>query len=601
MPTNTTGSMIGIVDLGGQYCHLIARRLRDLRIGSEIVSPERPADQFGEFAGIILSGGPSSVYDSRSPSVDPKIMELGAPVLGICYGHQLMAKYLGAEVSPGAREYGLSTLSVTVGDSLFRDTPPVQKVWMSHSDSVESLPDNILRLATTDRCETAAFADFERRLFGVQFHPEVTHSEYGLAILRNFGIEVCGIKPEVGASERLAALEAEIRKKAGNRSVFFLVSGGVDSSVAFALCARALPVDRMLGLYVDTGLMRRGETEELQQNFHRLGLEGQLRVRDESARFLNALEGVVDPEKKRQIIGRLFVEVQAEAMRDYGIEESAWLLGQGTIYPDTIESGGTAGRAAVIKTHHNRCAEIVALLEKGQVIEPLAEFYKDEVREVGREIGLDPALTNRWPFPGPGLAIRVLCNKGMSERRARAVELGPDFADYRAVHLPIRSVGVQGDGRTYREVVAIDGPLDYTRLQKISSDLCNLRTSFNRVMIRIAGGWDLSETKVFRASLSRERIARLREADFIARSMMQDAGMTDSVWQFPVILAPVGQKAGDSVVLRPVNSVDGMTASFSHLPFEILSAMAGKIVNLPGIEGVFLDCTDKPPATIEWE
>src|ERR1700730_2038575 len=595
MPTNTTGSMIGIVDLGGQYCHLIARRLRDLRIGSEIVSPERPADQFGEFAGIILSGGPSSVYDSRSPSVDPKIMELGAPVLGICYGHQLMAKYLGAEVSPGAREYGLSTLSVTVGDSLFRDTPPVQKVWMSHSDSVESLPDNILRLATTDRCETAAFADFERRLFGVQFHPEVTHSEYGLAILRNFGIEVCGIKPEVGATEHLRALEADIRKNAGNRSVFFLVSGGVDSSVSFALCARALPVDRMLGLYVDTGLMRRGETEELQQNFHRLGLEGQLRVRDESARFLNALEGVVDPEKKRQIIGRLFVEVQAEAMRDYGIEESAWLLGQGTIYPDTIESGGTAGRAAVIKTHHNRCAEIVALLEKGQVIEPLAEFYKDEVREVGREVGLDPALTNRWPFPGPGLAIRVLCNKGMSERRARAVELGPDFADYRAVHLPIRSVGVQGDGRTYREVVAIDGPLDYTRLQKISSDLCNLRTSFNRVMIRIAGGWDLSETKVFRASLSRERIARLREADFIARSMMQDAGMTDSVWQFPVILAPVGQKAGDSVVLRPVNSVDGMTASFSHLPFEILSAMAGKIVNLPGIEGVFLDCTDKPP------
>jgi GMP synthase (glutamine-hydrolysing) len=594
-------SAIGIVDLGGQYCHLIARRLRDLRINAHILSPELPAEELREYAGIILSGGPSSVYDSASPSVDPRIIELGSPVLGICYGHQLLAMHLGAEVKPGAREFGLSRLSITESDSLFRDTPPIQKVWMSHSDSVNSLPSNLLPLATTERCGVAAFADANRKLFGVQFHPEVTHSEHGLAILRNFGVGVCGIRPDVSATGRLAALEEEISEKVGTRSVFFLVSGGVDSSVAFALCARALPASRMLGLYVDTGLMREGETEELQESFHRLGLSKQLRVRDESKRFLKSLEGVTAPEKKRHIIGRLFVEVQAEAMREYGIEETGWLLGQGTIYPDTIESGGAAGRAAVIKTHHNRCAEIVALLEKGQVIEPLAEFYKDEVREVGREIGLEPALTNRWPFPGPGLAIRILCNKARSERPARRVRLASEFAEYSAVRLPLKSVGVQGDGRTYKDVVALDGPLDYSKLHEISSELCNLRTSFNRIVVRIAGRWDLSKAKVYPSKLNRERLAKLRKADRITRSVMHDAGMTDSVWQFPVILIPVGRKGGDSVVLRPVNSVDGMTANFARLPSEVLNTMAERIANLPGVEAVFLDCTDKPPSTIEWE
>jgi GMP synthase (glutamine-hydrolysing) len=358
----------------------------------------------------------------------------------------------------------------------------------------------------------------------------------------------------------------------------------------------------MLGLYVDTGLMRKGETEELQHSFSRLGLQGQLRVRNESARFLAALGGETRPEKKRKIIGRLFMEVQAEAMRDYGIEEgSNWLLGQGTIYPDTIESGGANGRAAVIKTHHNRCAEVIALLERGQVIEPLAEFYKDEVREVGRELGLDPALTNRWPFPGPGLAIRVLCNNAPGERAARSIKLNKRFPEYRGVRLPIKSVGVQGDGRTYRELVALEGPIEYGKLQAISSELCNLRTTFNRVIVRVAGDWDLGKARVLPAKLARKRLDTLRDADWIVRSMMDEAGMTDSVWQFPVVLIPVAQKTGDSVVLRPVNSVDGMTANFAHLPFEILRTMADKIAGLPGITAVFLDCTDKPPATIEWE
>ncbi|HVT17135.1 MAG TPA: glutamine-hydrolyzing GMP synthase [Thermoanaerobaculia bacterium] len=595
---------IAVVDLGGQYCHLIARRLRDLRVRARIFSPDVAADAFRGYAGIILSGGPSSVYDADAPSVDRRVVELGTPLLGICYGHQLLAKYLGAAVNPGEREYGLSRLSIVEPDSLFRGTPGSQQVWMSHSDTVSGLPPGLMHLARTDRCEVAAFGDPVRKLFGVQFHPEVTHSQHGTEILRNFVLDVCRVEPDAGAASRLADLEEEIRTRVGGRSVFFLVSGGVDSSVAFALCARALPPGRILGLYVDTGLMRKGEAAELRESFARLGLQDRLRVRDESARFLAALAGVVEPETKRQIIGRLFVEVQAEALQELGVEEGGWLLGQGTIYPDTIESGGSAGRAAVIKTHHNRCAEILALIEKGQVIEPLSQFYKDEVREIGRALGLDPGLTNRWPFPGPGLAIRLLCNDLDEPRAAQRIEIGAGRGGYEAWHLPLRSVGVQGDGRTYREVVALRGPIDYPRLQEISSETCNASALYNRVIAQLAGNGesgDLANMRVGPAQVTAKRLETLREADFIARSSMREAGLADAVWQFPVILLPAGFGGGESVVLRPVNSTDGMTANFARLPLDLLDKMAGAICSLPGVDAVFLDCTDKPPATIEWE
>ena len=457
-------SGVAIFDLGGQYCHLISRRLRDLSIESEIISPDTDLDSLKKFNGLILSGGPNSVYDTDSPHVDSRILTMGIPILGICYGHQLLAQYLGAKVVPGSGEYGLSTLCLVESDTIFKGTPSSQKVWMSHSDSVTQLPSGFTRLAETERCDIAAFAHFGKRIFGVQFHPEVVHSEFGTEVLKNFAIDICHLTPSDGITVRVPRLEAEVREKVGDRSVFFFVSGGVDSSVAFVLCAQALPPSRILGVYVDTGLMRKGETDELRENFARLGLLDHLRVRDESSRFLSALQGIVDPETKREIIGRLFVEVQSEAMREYSIDNGSWLLGQGTIYPDTIESGGANGRAAVIKTHHNRCAEILSLMEKGQVIEPLAEFYKDEVREIGRELGLDSHLTNRWPFPGPGLAIRCLCTDLVEEVEVKPIGLGDEYSSYEAAQIPLKSVGVQGDGRTYREVVALRGPLDYDRL-----------------------------------------------------------------------------------------------------------------------------------------
>lgn len=594
-------NVIAIVDLGGQYCHLISRRLREIGVWSEILLSAARAEDLSRYAGVILSGGPRSAYEDDSFNIKG-LINIGVPVLGICYGHQLLAQELGATVVPGSEEYGTSTLSLRIADTLFADTAQQQTVWMSHSDTVIDLPRNVTTLASTERCDIAAFADCKRRLFGVQFHPEVTHTQHGTKILENFVFGACGLSAAEAAEDQIHRLVEEIRTRVGQKSVFFLVSGGVDSTVAFALCAKALSPEQLIGVYIDTGLMRKGETDELRSNLAVFGLADRLKIKDESERFFTNLQGVVDPERKRQIIGRLFIEIQSEAIRKYGVDGEHWLLGQGTIYPDTIESGGSTGSAALIKTHHNRCAEVRELLAAGKVIEPLDKFYKDEVRRIGAALGLDSRLTQRWPFPGPGLAIRCLCTNQDVVSPARVHHLSPSNAKYQAVSLPLRSVGVQGDGRTYREVVALEGPLDYDRLQGLASELCNVGKTYNRVIYHLAGEGDLAGVSVSPGKyLTRQRVDLLREADWIARRRMERAGSVDAVWQFPVVLIPLSTGEGESVVLRPVNSVDGMTANFARLDPATLRSIAREIARVPGIDAVFLDVTDKPPATIEWE
>ena len=594
-------NVIAVVDLGGQYCHLISRRLREIGVWSEIILPAARAEDLSKYAGVILSGGPRSVYEDDTFNIKG-LINTGVPILGICYGHQLLAQELGATVVPGSEEYGTSTLSLKAADTLFTDTAQQQTVWMSHSDTVIDLPRNVTPLASTDRCEIAAFADCERKLFGVQFHPEVTHTEHGKKILENFVFGACGLSTAEAAEDQIQRLVEEIRTRVGQKSVFFLVSGGVDSTVAFALCAKALSPDQLIGVYVDTGLMRKGETDELRSNLAVFGLADRLKVKDESERFFANLKGIVDPEKKRQIIGRLFIEIQSEAIREYGVDGKHWLLGQGTIYPDTIESGGSTGSAALIKTHHNRCAEVRELLAAGKVIEPLDKFYKDEVRRIGAMLGLDSRLTQRWPFPGPGLAIRCLCTNQNDTPAARVLQRASQNAEYQAVSLPLRSVGVQGDGRTYREVVALEGSLDYDRLQGLASELCNVDKTYNRVIYHVAGEGDLAGVTISPGKyLTRQRVDLLRQADWIAWRGMERAESVDTVWQFPVVLIPLSMIGGECVVLRPVNSVDGMTANFARLDPATLHSIAREIAEVPGIDAVFLDVTDKPPATIEWE
>jgi GMP synthase (glutamine-hydrolysing) len=386
-------------------------------------------------------------------------------------------------------------------------------------------------------------------------------------------------------------IEDEIRKTVGDRNVFFFVSGGVDSTVAFTLCLRALGNHRVRGVYVDTGLMREGETEFVRRMFDSLG-PGMVHIESAEEQFLKPLAQVRDPEAKRQIIGEQFVAVQERIIESNHLLDGHWILGQGTIYPDTIESGGSA-KAAVIKTHHNRVAGIQKLLEDNRIVEPLSSFYKDEVREIGRELGLPAEFLERHPFPGPGLAIRCLCSETdapVSHSAAGAI-------------IPVHSVGVQGDSRSYAPVLALDRfPSAGLRLQDEATDLVNRLHNINRVVACVQSRSPIDEMRVHATTLTPERLRILRRADAIVRELSHASGFDAKVWQFPVILIPFGTaEAPESVVLRPVDSLDGMTAQSVAMEDELLRRIAAALLSLDPICGVFYDLTHKPPATIEWE
>lgn len=582
---------VTVLDAGGQYCHLIARKVREQGVYAEVRPSETPARVLASRKAVIVSGGPSSVYEPGSPTVDPEVFSLPAGILGICYGHQLMAHLLGGQVRRGEKgEYGLSFLELKERGGLLDGVLDHQPVWMSHRDTVSEVPAGFRILAGTATCPIAAMGDASGRRFGLQFHPEVAHTRQGPQFLSNFLFGVCGCRPDWDPRNRVPLIEQRIRETAGGRKVFFFVSGGVDSTVAFTLCLRTLGAERVRGIYVDTGLMREGETEFVSGIFR--NSQGAFEVEDARERFLKALAGVADPEQKRRIIGEEFVAVQERAIQSHHFLDDEWILGQGTIYPDTIESGGTA-KAAVIKTHHNRVAGIVRLIESNRVIEPLSYFYKDEVREVGRELGLPEDLIERHPFPGPGLAIRCLC----------ATRDEPVRRTAEGWRLPVRSVGVQGDSRSYAEVVCLDRfPSPEANLQAEATELVNRIAGVNRIVAVVASAAPLPALRVRPAALTEERLSRLRRADALVRTLSHQSGFDSAVWQFPVILIPLGTPGRpDSVVLRPVDSVDGMTAQSVSMDAPLLEAMAARLLEQPGIAAVFYDLTHKPPATIEWE
>lgn len=563
--------------------------MRDLGVYAEVAPSDSAATALAGRRGVIISGGPASVYDPSSPTIDPQLLHSGIPVLGICYGQQLMAHLLGGTVRKGERgEYGFAQFEIASDPGLlFRETAREQQVWMSHRDLVTRPPGGFQVLGRTATCEIAAMADASKRLYAVQFHPEVVHTPGGTQILSNFLFGVCGCIEDWNPSGQIQEIEAHIRHVAGNRSVFFFVSGGVDSTVAYTLCLRALDPERVHGTYVDTGLMREGETEFVRANFAALGAKA-FAVQDASTQFLAALADAVEPERKRHIIGEEFVRVQQQKFESEHYLDGQWILGQGTIYPDTIESGGTA-KAELIKTHHNRVAGIQRLIEEGRIIEPLSNFYKDEVRAIGRSLGLSAELLDRHPFPGPGLAIRCLCANS---------EATPEKTSDGWV-LPIRSVGVQGDSRTYRLVLAID---DFPASQKEAASLINRNDGVNRVVAEVWTSAPVTHMRAHPATLSPERIARLRQADAIVRRITHDSGFDHFVWQLPVVLIPFGtSERPDSVVLRPINSVDGMTASVVRMPNGLLAEIVEELRAVPGVAGVFYDLTNKPPGTIEWE
>jgi GMP synthase (glutamine-hydrolysing) len=590
------GSIV-ILDCGGQYAHLIGNRVRRIGAFSEIRVAETPAIALKGAAGIILSGGPQSVYEKGSPQVDPAIFAMGVPVLGICYGHQLMAQTLGGQVKPGKKkEYGHADITVLQPENpLFKGLPKTFGVWMSHGDEVKEVPEGFEAIASSDTCAIAAMADVKRKFFGVQFHLEVTHTQHGMEMLGRF-VTLC--KPAPWSMESYATHIGEaLKKEVGDRKVFMLVSGGVDSTVAFTLLNDVLGKTRVQGLLVDTGLMRKEEVKKIGDAFEPLGITN-LRIEDASDEFFAALEGVYDPEEKRKRIGETFLSVQKRVSEEMDLSaEKGWLLGQGTIYPDTIETKGTK-HADHIKTHHNRVKAVQEMIEKGLVIEPLKELYKDEVRKLGEELGLPHDLVWRHPFPGPGLGVRILC----AEEESFPEEAGD--IDMPHLALPVRSVGVQGDGRTYRHAVALfakdtfEVPHAY---RVMATTIPNTVPAYNRVLF-CSSHSEPPSTLFSPSFVTRERAELLRDADNVVDEELRRAKLYETVWQFPVVLLPFGtKKGGQSIVLRPVESQEAMTANAAALPSALLKRITERILAVPGIDMVFLDLTSKPPATIEWE
>ncbi len=521
--THAVGPVL-VVDFGAQYAQLIARRVREASVFSEIVPSSMPVEQMlaKSPAAIILSGGPSSVYADGAPGIAPAVFEAGVPVLGICYGFQAMAQALGGTVGrTGTREYGHTEATVDSSSCLFSGTPLEQAVWMSHGDAVQAAPEGFAVTASTAETPVAAFENRERGLYGLQWHPEVLHSEHGQKALENFLHVAAGIPATWTAGNIIDEQVEAIRAQVGDAHVICGLSGGVDSSVAAALVHRAVG-DQLTCIFVDHGLLRAGEREQVEQDYA-AGMGIRVITVDESERFLSALAGVTDPEAKRKIIGREFIRSFEAAQRRVieMVGESGGeikFLVQGTLYPDVVESGGGTG-AANIKSHHN----VGGLPDdlNFDLIEPLRTLFKDEVRAIGRELGVPEKIVSRQPFPGPGLGIRVI------------------------------------------------------------------------------------------GEVTRENLEILRAADLIAREELTAAGLDEEIWQCPVVLlADVrsvgvqgdGRTYGHPIVLRPVSSEDAMTADWTRLPYDVLARISTRITNsVPEVNRVVLDCTSKPPGTIEWE
>jgi GMP synthase (glutamine-hydrolysing) len=503
-----------VVDFGAQYAQLIARRVREARVYSEIVPSTMPVEEMlaKDPKAIILSGGPSSVYAEDAPGIDRALFEAGVPVFGMCYGFQLMAQVLGGTVdNTGRREYGGTPLTVTrPGSTLFEGTPAEQSVWMSHGDACSAAPEGFAVTAATDGVPVAAFENDERRLYGVQYHPEVMHSTHGQQVLEHFLYRGAGLKPTWTAANVVEEQVAAIRAQIGTKRAICGLSGGVDSAVAAALVNKAIG-ERLTCVYVDHGLMRKGESEQVEKDF--VAATGvQLRVVDAEKRFLDALAGVSDPEEKRKIIGREFIRVFEQAASEIVAEagsgeEAVEFLVQGTLYPDVVESGGGTGTAN-IKSHHN----VGGLPEdlRFELVEPLRKLFKDEVRMVGQELGLPEEIVHRQPFPGPGLGIRIVGEvtrerldllreaDAIAREELTAAGLDRDIWQCPVVLLAdVRSVGVQGDGRTYGHPVVLRpvssedamtadwSRLPYETLARISTRITNEVAEVNRVVLDV--------------------------------------------------------------------------------------------------------------------
>ena len=602
---------IAVVDFGGQYAHLIATKVRRSKVLAEIRQPEDSTDIFRQYKGIILSGSPALSSFGEDSAYNKEIYDLDIPILGFCFGHQEIAKHYGGAVVNGKQEWGHADLHINHDHPLFAGLGKVEQVWMSHFDSVtavgpdfEELGHTILGAGSPPHRFAAIGSDKLRR-YGFQFHPEVDDTLHGNEMIANFVRNICGCLPTWTMDSYVTEQIARIRDQVGDRSVFLLASGGVDSTVAARLFSEALGPDRLNLLHVDNGLMRKDESAGVIEMFKDMGLDRNFHFIDATDTFLEALAGKIEPEDKRRAIGDTFITVFESEAKRLGIEDH--LLGQGTIYPDTIETGGTK-RADTIKTHHNRVPIIEEMIAAGKVVEPLADLYKVEVRELGEMLGIAHDMIWRHPFPGPGLGVRLLCSDGRIEDADALETIAPAVMGALAKYgltgapVPIKSVGVKADLRSYEHPVLIHGDADWDILAEASGTIFKTVDGINRTL------WNLTDTmpgsfKPLAATMTRDRLDLLRECDHLMMEGLRNHGLYGEIWQCPTVLVPVeidgtGQEL---CILRPIHSERAMTATAARLPHDLLEELRAAITALPGISGLAYDLTSKPPGTIEWE
>lgn len=621
---------IVVLDFGSQYAHLIAKRFRMLGYYSEIALPSSSLDVFKDAKGVIFSGGPSSVYDENVPDFNEDILTLDLPILGLCYGHQLMQKCCGGKVGKAeVGEFGFAKLKLNKNakSPLFEGLDETEQVWMSHQDEVLEAGNGFEIIGSTKDCKAAAVQNLSKKRFSLQFHCEVKDTIHGNIIFENFA-KICGMPKNWDEDTVLKTILENIKVQAKDKNVLLFLSGGVDSTITFALLNKALGQERVLGLHIDNGFMRKNESKNVAAAYKKFGFENFI-VEDASESFLQAIKGLTDPQKKRMAVGENFIKVRDEVLKKQNLDENQWLLAQGTLYPDIIESGGTKN-SNTIKTHHNRVEGIQKLIAKGLIIEPIRDLYKDEVRAIGKKLGLPDELVMRHPFPGPGLSINVLCYDGKSwsekdseEYKAAQKELDSvvftQFCEHctqslkRSV-LPVRSVGVQGDFRTYRFPACLtfreEGngffhiPKIREKVESASSTITNGAKYINRTVIKLYQNPNAKDEdfRLLEGYCTKERLDQLREVDDIVLTELHKSGWYNKIFQHLTIDLPYATKEGRaSFVLRPVCSEDVMTARFAWLPQEVMSEILRKISKLDFVDAVFFDATNKPPATFGWE
>lgn len=611
--SRTKHDVIAVVDFGGQYAHLIATKVRRQGVLAEIRQPDDPLEAFAPYRGIIISGSPSLASSGEDSEYTKSIYDLDVPILGLCFGHQEIAQHYGGEVVHGGRQWGRADLHLIGEHPLFAGLDSVEPVWMSHYDSVVSLGREFTELGYSKAADGAgdhrfaAIGSDTLRRYGLQFHPEVDDTVHGDRMLSNFVAEICGCSASWTMDGYVDQQVDRIRAQVGDRSVFLLASGGVDSTVAAVLLGRALGPERLHLLHIDNGLMRLDESSQVLQLFSELGIDDNLNFVDASATFLSALAGVVGPEEKRRVIGDTFIQVFNTEAERHGA--GSLMLGQGTIYPDTIETGASK-RSDTIKTHHNRVPIIEQMIAADQVIEPLVELYKVEVRELGERLGVPHHLVWRHPFPGPGLGVRLLCSDGEDAPSALLAspsalrQIGDRFG-LQALMLPIRSVGVKADLRAYEHPVMLSGGASWETLTAATSQICAEVEGVNRCVWNLGRDAPLG-ARALPATVTRQRLETLRRADHLVMEALRRHDLYDQVWQCPTVLVPLQLDYGDGrtgelVVVRPVDSLRAMTAQPVELGAAILDELRRDVLAIPGVSGLALDTTSKPPGTIEWE